>query len=68
MTVRATAILLRSIAAESSWRSPVIAVKQASDITSAAVRVNNKGLASVTAAESYDAVIPSSSIFHVPVN
>ena len=44
MTVRATAILLRSIAARSSWRSPVIAVKQASDITSAAVRVNNKGL------------------------
>ena len=31
--VRATAIMLRSIAASSSWRSPVIAMKQASEIT-----------------------------------
>ena len=37
--VRATAIMLRSIAASSSWRSSVIAVKQASGTTSAALRV-----------------------------
>ena len=37
--VRATAITLRSIAASSSWRSSVIAVKQASGTTSAALRV-----------------------------
>ena len=33
--------MLRSIAASSSWRSPVIAVKQASEITLATLRVNN---------------------------
>ena len=38
--VKATAIMLRSIA-PGSLRSPVIAVKQASEITSAAHRVNN---------------------------
>ena len=37
--VRATAIMLRSIAASSSWRSLVIAVKQAKGTTSAALRV-----------------------------
>ena len=31
--VRATAIMLRSVAAGSSWRSPVIAIKQALEIT-----------------------------------
>ena len=36
--VRATAIMLRSIAAGSLWRSPV-AVKQASETTSVALRV-----------------------------
>ena len=35
--VRATAIMLRSITATSSWRSPVLVVKQASEITSAAL-------------------------------
>ena len=40
--VRATAIMLRSIAASSSWWSQVIAVKQASEITSAALRVNKR--------------------------
>ena len=39
--VRATAIMLRSIAPGLSLRSPVIAMKQASEITSAAHRVNN---------------------------
>ena len=38
--VKATAIMLRSIA-PGSLRSPVIAVKQALEITSAAHRVNN---------------------------
>ena len=37
--VRATAIMLRSIAASSSWRFPVIAVTQASQTTSATLRV-----------------------------
>ena len=37
--VRANMIMLRSIAARSSWRSPVIAVKQASETTSATLRV-----------------------------
>ena len=36
-----TAIMLRSTAASSSWRSLVIAGKQASEITSAALRVND---------------------------
>ena len=39
--LRAIAIMLRSIAASLSWRSPIIAVKQASDITLAPLRVNN---------------------------
>ena len=43
--VRATAIILSSIAASSSWRSPVIAVKQISEFTSAALRVYNSKLA-----------------------
>ena len=38
---RATAIVLRSIAANSSWRFTVIVVKKASEITSPALRVNN---------------------------
>ena len=42
--VRATAITLKSIAASSPWRSSVIAVKQASGTTSAALRVKNKSL------------------------
>ena len=37
--VRATAIMLRSIAASSSWRSSVIAVKQATGTTSTTLRV-----------------------------
>ena len=37
--VRANMIMLKSIAARSSWRSPVITVKQASETTSAALRV-----------------------------
>ena len=37
--VRATVIMLKSIAASSPWRSSVIAVKQASGTTSAALRV-----------------------------
>ena len=37
--IRATAIMLSSIAASSSWRSSVIAVKQASGTTSGALRV-----------------------------
>ena len=76
--VRATAIVLRSVAASSSWRSPVIAVEQASEIASAALRVNNSELTlisfrcvelkatSVTSAEFYGSVIPSN--LHVPVN
>ena len=40
--VRATAIMLRSIAASSSSRSPVIALKKASEITSTALRVNKE--------------------------
>ena len=36
--VRANTIMLRSIAARSSWQSPVIPVKQASETTSAALR------------------------------
>ena len=37
--VRATAIMLRSIAASSSWRSSVIAVEQASGTKSTTLRV-----------------------------
>ena len=40
--VRATAIMLRSIAASSSSRSPVIAQKKVSEITSTALRVNKE--------------------------
>ena len=46
--VRATTIVLRSIAASSSWRSPVIVVKPASEITSAVLRVNSKELALIS--------------------
>ena len=62
----------RSIAASSSWRSPVIAVKQTSETRSAAHRIENESLGlgfffrcvewkavSVTAAEFYGAIIPS---------
>ena len=42
--VRATAIMLRSNAASSSWRSPVIAMKHASVIASAARRVKKENL------------------------
>ena len=43
---RATTIMLSpSRLARSSWRSPVIAVKKASEIKSAALRMNNKELA-----------------------
>ena len=38
---RATAIVLRSIAANLPWRFTVIVVKKASEITSPALRVNN---------------------------
>ena len=44
-SVRATVIMLRSNAASSSRRSPVMVVKQASEMTSAALRVNNQELA-----------------------
>ena len=76
--VRATAITLRSIAVCSSWRSSVIAVKQASGTTTAPFEWKNKSLlwypfrcvewkvTSVTAAEFCGAVIPSD--LHVPVN
>ena len=40
--VRATAIMLRSIAASSPWWSPVIVVKQASDTASAVLRVKKR--------------------------
>ena len=40
--VRATVIMLRSIAASSSSRSPVIARKKVSEITSTALRVNKE--------------------------
>ena len=42
--VKVTAIMLRSIAASLSWRSPVIAVKQASETKSATLLVNNEEL------------------------
>ena len=42
MTVRATAIMLRSIAASSPWWSPVIVVKRASDTASAVLRVKKR--------------------------
>ena len=42
--VRATVIMRRSIAASSSWRYPVIAVRKASEITSAAPRLKNQEL------------------------
>ena len=42
--VKVTAIMLRSIAASLSWRSPVIAVKQASETKSATLVVNNEEL------------------------
>ena len=76
--VWANMIMLKFIAARSSWRSPVITVKQASETTSAALRVKNKSLlwypfrcvewkvTSVTTAKFCTAVIPSD--FHVPVN
>ena len=38
--VRATAIMLTFIAASTPWRSPVMAMKQTLQITSAALRVN----------------------------
>ena len=47
-TVRASAITLRSTAASSSWRSLVIAVKQASGTTSAALRVKKLELALIS--------------------
>ena len=71
-------IMLKLIAAPSSRRCPAITVKQASETTSAALRVKNKSLlwypfrcvewkvTSVTAAEFCGAVIPSD--LHVPVN
>ena len=71
-------IMLKSIAARPSWRSPVITVKQASEATSAALRVKKKSLlwysfqcvewkvTSVIAAEFCGAVIPSN--LRVPVN
>ena len=40
--VRATAIMLRSIAASSPWWSPVIVVKRASDTASAVLRVKKR--------------------------
>ena len=40
--VRATANVLRSIPASLSWRSPVIAVKEAAELTSADLRVNSR--------------------------
>ena len=76
--VCANTIMLKSIAARLSWRSPVIIVKQASVTTSAALRVKNKSflwypfrcvewkVTWVTAAEFCRAVIPSD--LHVPVN
>ena len=39
--VRATAIMLRSIAASSSWRTPVIAENEASEVISGALPVSN---------------------------
>ena len=75
---RTTALMLRSIAAGLSLRSPVIAVKQASEITSAALRVNNWELTltpfqcvewkatSVSAAKFHGAVTASN--LYVPVN
>ena len=45
--VRATAIMLRSTAARKSWRSLVIAVKEASTITSSALLVNKLELAQI---------------------
>ena len=71
-------IMLKLIAAPSSRQCPAITVKQASETTSAALRVKNKSLlwypfrcvewkvTSVTAAEFCGAVIPSD--LHVPVN
>ena len=46
--VRATAIKLKSVVSSSSWRSLVIAVKQASEITSAILHVNKKELALIS--------------------
>ena len=74
--VRATAIMLRSIAASLSWRSPVIEVKQAShrppfqwknkSFLWYSFQCLERKATSVTAAEFYGAVIPSD--LHVPLN
>ena len=68
--------MVRSIAASLSWPSSIIAVKQATETSSAALRVKNKSLlwhpsrcvewkaTSVTAAEFYGAVILND--LHVP--
>ena len=74
--VRAIAIMLRSIAASLSWRSPVIEVKQAShrppfqwknkSFLWYSFQCLERKATSVTAAEFYGAVIPSH--LHVPVN
>ena len=76
--VWANMIMLKSIAARSSWRSPVIAVKQAQKLHRPPFEWKNKSLlwypfrcvewkvTSVTAAEFCCAVIPSD--LHVPVN
>ena len=68
-------IMLKSIAARSSWRSPVITVKQASETTSAALRVKKAcsdilsdalSRKSHQSLQFFGAVIPSD--LHVPVN
>ena len=76
--VRANIIMLKSIAARSSWRSPVIAVKQAQKLHRPPFEWKNKSLlwypfrcvewkvTSVTATEFCGAAIPSD--LHVPVN
>ena len=45
---RTITIMLRFTAASSSWGSPVVALKQASQVASAAFRVNNWELALIT--------------------
>ena len=76
--VWANMIMLKSIAARSSWRSPVIAVKQAQKLHRPPFEWKNKSLlwypfrcvewkvTSVTAAEFCRAVIPRD--LHVPMN
>ena len=44
--VSANMIILKLIAARSSWRSPLITIKQASETTSAALRVKKESLLS----------------------